>query len=119
MKTFISLGKLNPVVLMMLSITSSLQAFAWKEPTSNKGPGSPIIAAGCAPANTYTDLDINNIKITISTGGDLWFNPNTQASYEVPKGSGRHSMYSGGLWLGGKDVSGQLKVAALVQQGKK
>ena len=114
MKTFIRSGKLNPVILMVLAITSSLHTFAWKEPTTNKGPGSPIIAAGCTPATTYTDLDINNIKITISTGGDLWFNPNTQAAYEVPKGSGRHSMYSGGLWLGGKDVSGQLKVAALV-----
>jgi len=114
MKTFIRSGKLKPVILMVLAIISSLHTFAWKEPTTNKGPGSPIIAAGCTPATTYTDLDINNIKITISTGGDLWFNPNTQAAYEVPKGSGRHSMYSGGLWLGGKDVSGQLKVAALV-----
>ena len=35
------------------------------------------------------------------------------ASYEVPKGSGNTVIYSGALWLGGEDVNGQLKIAAL------
>ena len=35
------------------------------------------------------------------------------AKYEVPKGSGKHSIFSGSLWMGGVDVNNQLKVAAL------
>ena len=114
MKTYLTSSKLNQTIIVALAIAISLNAHAWKEPTTNKGPSSPQTAAGCTPATTYTDLDINNVKLTISTGGDVWYHPNTAAAYEIPNGSGRHSMYAGGLWIGGKDVSGQLKVAALV-----
>ena len=31
--------------------------------------------------------------------------------YEIPKGSGKHSMFAGALWIGGYDDNGQLKVA--------
>ncbi|MBL4652945.1 MAG: T9SS C-terminal target domain-containing protein [Flavobacteriales bacterium] len=76
-----------------------------------KGPSSPTTAAGCTPATTATDLEINNIKLLVQTGGDMWWDL-TNPKFEVPKGSGRHSMFAGALWIGGKDVSGQLKVAA-------
>lgn len=32
-------------------------------------------------------------------------------AFEVPRGSGKHSIYAGALWLGGKDTNGQLYVA--------
>ncbi|HIA36858.1 MAG TPA: hypothetical protein EYN89_09075, partial [Flavobacteriales bacterium] len=49
----------------------------------------------------------------IHTGGDMFsdFATNTP-SYEVPKGSNKHSMYLSSLWLGGTDVNGQLRIAA-------
>ncbi len=99
---------------LLIALVISTNAFSYKEPVTKKGPGGTnLIAAGCTPATAYTDMEINNIKMTISTGGDLWYNPNIEASYEVPRGSGQHSLFSGGLWIGGTDVSGQLKVAAI------
>ena len=35
------------------------------------------------------------------------------AAYEVPKGSNRFAIFAGALWMGGTDVNGQLKLAAL------
>jgi len=57
------------------------------------------------------DLDINNVRTTILVGGDMWWDT-TNPKYEVPKGSGKHSLYAGALWIGGVDEGGQLKLAA-------
>ncbi len=70
------------------------------------------LAAGCAPASSATELNINNTRALIQTGGDMWWDFQA-AQYEIPRGSGRTALFAGSLWLGGKDVSGQLKVAAL------
>jgi hypothetical protein len=71
-------------------------------------------AAGCSPATSITTLELNNVRAIIHTGGNLWQNPGVNAStYEIPKGSGIHALFTGGLWLGGEDVNGQLKLAAV------
>jgi hypothetical protein len=46
------------------------------------------------------------------TGGDMWWDLQQTPKYEVPKGSKKTSLFAGSLWLGGVDVSNQLKVAA-------
>lgn len=78
--------------------------------TTNSNTG---LAANCAPATSATELDINNTRALIQAGGDMWWDLQGDARYEIPKNSGRTSLYAGSLWLGGQDVSGQLKVAAL------
>jgi hypothetical protein len=65
----------------------------------------------CAQPTAQADLDINNVRTTILVGGDMWWDLTT-AKYEVPKGSGKHSLYAGALWIGGIDAGGQIKVAA-------
>jgi hypothetical protein len=70
------------------------------------------LANACNPATAQTDLEINNVRTTIMTGGDMWWDL-ISAQYEIPKGSGNHSMFSGALWIGGIDAGGQLKVAAM------
>ena len=71
-------------------------------------------AAGCQPAQQTIDLDINNVRAHLMTGGDMWWNQGAgnNAAYEVPKGSGRHSQFAASCWIGGFDKQGQLKVAA-------
>jgi len=68
--------------------------------------------ANCNPATAQTELDIANVRATIMTGGDMWWDLVGSARYEVPKGSGKHSLYTGGLWFGGYDNNGNLRVAA-------
>jgi hypothetical protein len=80
--------------------------------SSNRVTTQDQLAASCTPAAAKTDLDINNVRTTIMTGGDMWWDLNT-ARYEVPKGGDAHSIFSGALWVGGLDAGGQLKVAAM------
>ncbi len=70
-------------------------------------------AAGCQPAISSIDLDINNVRARILTGGDMWWNQGLGvAAYEVPKNSGKSSQFAASCWIGGFDKQNQLKVAA-------
>ncbi len=75
---------------------------------------SPLyaVASNCVPATAQTDLDVNNVRTTILAGGDMWWDLNNGV-YEIPKGSDKHSLFAGSLWIGGIDGGGNLKVAAM------
>ncbi len=68
--------------------------------------------AGCAyPTIGQNDFDINLVRTTILSGGDMhWDLSNPQ--YEVPKGSGKHTVFASSHWIGGIDAGGQTRVAA-------
>lgn len=77
------------------------------QPTTLKG-------AQCTPPKTTTFLEINNVRAMVHTAGNLWQVPNQNYSeYEVPKNSGIMALFTAALWLGGTDINGQLKIAAL------
>ena len=74
------------------------------------------VMALCAPAAAKEDLDINNVRATILTGGDMWWDL-VNGKYLVPKPApglnGPTSLFAGSLWIGGFDASNTLKVAAM------
>ena len=63
-----------------------------------------------ANAQTSADLDINNIKARINSGGDLFWDFNS-AKFEAPKGSGINSIFAGNLWIAGVDAGNQVHAA--------
>jgi PKD repeat protein len=65
----------------------------------------------CEPASAKIDLDINNVRTTLMNGGDLWWDL-VAAKYEIPKGGGAHSVFSGALWFGALDDMGNIMTAA-------
>ncbi|MFB6305990.1 MAG: T9SS type A sorting domain-containing protein [Flavobacteriales bacterium] len=79
---------------------------------SKKNKEEKSSAAGCSPATSSAFLALNNVRALIQSGGDMWWDFRRQR-YEVPKGSGTHSIFAGSLWMGGRDVNKQLKIAAL------
>jgi hypothetical protein len=81
--------------------------------SSSKGMTNPnqTLDNSCSPGTAKTDLDLNNVRTKLLTGGDMWWDL-ISAKYEVPKGGGVSSVYAGSLWIGGLDAGGQLKVAA-------
>ena len=107
---------------MMLALVLPAQA---KE---NIGQGKQAVRTSkvsdaCQPATAQIDLDINNVRTRLLSGGDMWWDLR-DAKYEIPKvepGSGepsRHSMFAGALWIGGIDAGGQLKLAAMTYRQK-
>ena len=106
------------LVLSLAALFASSEAGARnsdKKPQSN-----PLLksAANCKEAQSTIDLDINNVRAKLMTGGDMWWDRGTgTASYEVPKGSKKNSLFAGSCWIGGYDAQGQLKVAAQLYRG--
>lgn len=59
----------------------------------------------------YDSLNINNINARFYPDGGM-FNGDGQPRFEVPKGSGKHSIYGARLWVGGLDVANQVHLSA-------
>lgn len=97
--------------LAITAITTSLFA---KPNVDGKAPNLNKTAAGCNATTAVIDLDVNNVRARLMNGGDMWWEiPTGNASYEVPKGSNKNSLFSGSIWIGGVDKStGLIKVAA-------
>lgn len=72
-----------------------------------------VFSGPCRPAQAKIDLDINNVRAGLLNSGDLWARLNYEARYEIPRGSGTNSIFSGALWFGGLDDQGQLMTAAM------
>ena len=66
---------------------------------------------GQNPGTAQEFFDINGVKTAVGTGGFMW--DLNDAKYEVPQGSGKHSLFATEYWMGGIDDGGQLKVAAM------
>lgn len=103
-------------VALLLSISQLLVARV----NINNPNGQKIVAptseanvlSVCTPAQTQTTLDLNNVRATITSSSDMWWNLINVPRYEIPKGSGAHSLFASSLWIGGLDASNQLRVAA-------
>ncbi len=72
---------------------------------------------GCAPAQAYLEFHANNIRTMLSPGGGFFYDPvNYNAGFQVPYSPGSPSnpatIFASGLWLGGLDPAGNLKLAA-------
>src|SRR6478672_10647257 len=109
-----SKGLLSSVAILGLAATTEV---SYAKPTVGieNGRRSTLkaTAADCNPATATTDLDINNVRARLMTGGDMWWDRGTgTAKYEVPKGSGKSSLFAGSVWVGGMGEDNILKVAA-------
>ena len=71
--------------------------------------------AGCTPSSTFAWLNINNARVRINAGGDMWWDlpGGTGAKYYIPANSSSTSLYAGSLWIAGLDINQQLKCAAI------
>lgn len=67
--------------------------------------------AGHAESQDWENADINNISARINANGQLFSDDSSHAAFEVPKGSSKHTIAASGMWIGGYDDNGQLKVS--------
>ena len=71
-------------------------------------------AQNCSPGSAYIELDVNNIKAGLRNSGDLWWN-GQDGKYITPSDGIDEvsAIFAGGLWIGGLDPNGALKLAAV------
>lgn len=99
--------------LIVIGLASSADARQNISAGRYSGPGgTDQTLSGCAPSKSRADLDVNNVRCPIWINGDMWWDLSSQALYEIPAESGKHSLFSGAIWVGGKDQSQNLRVAA-------
>ncbi len=91
-------------------MASHVFAYKYIGDTKDKSDHEKSIMAGCVVPSGATIFDYNNVRTTIYTGGDMWWDLQGTAKYEIPKGSGKTSLFAGAIWIGGTDVNGQLRV---------
>ncbi|MEM6396704.1 MAG: hypothetical protein AAF741_10180 [Bacteroidota bacterium] len=69
----------------------------------------------CNNPVTQFEQQINNVRARLTTGGDVWWDGN-DGRYVVPKPPAGvievSSIFAGSVWLGGRDVAGNPKIAA-------
>jgi hypothetical protein len=68
--------------------------------------------ADCEPPMASADLHVNNVRARIHSGSDMWWDLSGKPKYEIPKGSGSHSIFAGAIWMGGYDDNDQLHLMA-------
>ena len=71
--------------------------------------------AGCSPSSTFAWLNINNARVRVNAGGDMWWDlpGGTGSKYYIPANGSATSLYAGSLWIAGLDINQQLKCAAI------
>ncbi|MBI9067129.1 MAG: T9SS type A sorting domain-containing protein [Salinivirgaceae bacterium] len=108
---------LTYIFIVILIIFTSLNSNG-RDVRRTKGQKSTTtITSGCLPATAETNLDLNNVRALIMAQGSLWESSGGEAAYEIPKGSGKRSLFAGGIWVGGVDVNGQLRTCARTFRG--
>ncbi len=84
------------------------------KPPKKSGRAATNFKAACTTAQAQTDLNINNVRARLLTGGDLWWD-RSEAGYVVPKPAPGQpevaAIFAAGIWLGGIDFGGNLKLA--------
>ena len=104
----------NLIIIIIVGMLGIGNSYAHKpiNDKSTKKSASSIksLSAGCLPGSAMTELDLNNVRALILNGGDMWWDLG-DAKYEIPKGSGKMSLFAGAIWVGGVDVNGQLRIA--------
>jgi len=70
----------------------------------------------CQEAQSQIDLEINNVRARLLTGGDVWWDLQ-EGRYVVPKPAPGFpevsAIFAGGVWVGGIDPVGNLKLAGV------
>lgn len=107
------MNKLKILFILILTIGMFADANALRPPfpegTSAQGNNNTqptSYRADCAESTSQTDLSINNVRVRLLGGGDMWWDFN-DGKYIVPNvtpGSGLSevaSIFAGAIWLGG------------------
>ena len=111
---------ITKLVLVFTFLLATTTMYSRQVPYAGKGGGGNTPTAGCASAVAIAVIQLNNVRARVEgTGGSMWQDrPNSIADYEIPKRNSEAdpkytSIYAGALWMGGQDVNGQLKIAAV------
>ena len=108
-------------LMLLVGFAGQQTVMAHKDPTAPARPVSDAqqqqidFRSNCDAAVAQIDMEINNVRARLTTGGDVWWDGDN-GRYVVPKTPPGvpevSSIFAGAVWLGGRDPGGGLEVAA-------
>ena len=109
--------KLLAIIILFFAVSS---ADARIDPEKLKKLKDRVELAGprmdCQPSQAQIDMEVNNVRARLLTGGDLWWDLQ-EGRYIVPKPAPGFpevsAIFAGGVWIGGNDPNGALKLAGV------
>jgi hypothetical protein len=105
------------IALTLISFTAYNYCFSRESKNEKAGNNKGSIVAkadACAPATATLELSFNNVRTVVETSGSTWNDRVAGAPlYIVPKEGEASAIFAGSLWMGGKDPSGNLKLAGI------
>lgn len=114
--------KVALLFLLTFKFVNARENFGQNRAAGNNGGNlSPEqrISAACSDPIKSREFWINNVRMIVFTGGDMWWDRDGGGNpyYIIPatanKAEGASSLFAGAIWLAGLDGGGQLKVAAM------
>lgn len=106
------LGKLTLLMFCLCLVAVSANALPFKGAKKTSKPRYKEGVESCRKAQGSAELSINNVRVRINQGGNMWTDGAT-AQYFVPKAGNSTALFCSALWIGGMDENGQLRVAAM------
>jgi len=103
---------MRPILIFLLTTLNTLNLLA----SISYPKAKPNLLTPCEPSTSQIELNINNVRAKLLGGGDMWWDGKSTAKYVVPKvplGQPEVSaLFAGGIWFGGIDDGGNIKLAA-------
>ena len=110
--------KLVSILVLLLTFSSADARF--DPEVFNKMKDNVMMSgnrADCQPGQRQVDMEINNVRARLLTGGDLWWDLEN-GRYIVPKPADGFkevsAIFAGGVWIGGIDPNRNLKLAGVL-----
>ena len=103
------------VAFLFLNVTEARAEMSKYQSKGNNTRSLKGTTAGCTPSSTFAWLNINNARVRVNAGGDMWWDlpGGTGSKYYIPANGSATSLYAGSLWIAGLDINQQLKCAAV------
>lgn len=85
---------------------------------SNTNTVNKTNIGSCNTPTAQVDLDINNVRVRLLSGGDMWWDGINSAKYQYPKidettgAAAKNVLFNGVLWLTGYDEGNSLRCAS-------
>ncbi|HRG64908.1 MAG TPA: hypothetical protein PLV12_03835 [Saprospiraceae bacterium] len=105
-------------LILCFFLVSVVQLLAHIGPRNGNRPAGTTAEnrAVCRPGISELDMDVNNVRARLRTGGDVWWD-GSRGLYVVPKPAEGQpavsSIFAGGVWVGGRDKAGNIKLAGV------
>ncbi len=108
---------INKIILVFFTLVL-VQTIAIAKAPDNPGGKSPAQTqtnwrSDCVRPTNQIEMQVNNVRARLLTGGDIW----STAAYIVPKPAPGQlpvsALFAGGVWIGGKDRAGNIRLSAV------